>query len=241
MRQKGISSILLPVFFIFLLFACSDDDPSPGRNLPLPDPPNQTLSSYTYLALGDSYTIGESVDTAFRWPNQLRDSLDSKGVLVTEVKIIARTGWTTGELIQAIEDEAPRPRDLVSLLIGVNNQFRRLPFAEFQEEFDSLLSIARELATDADRVFVVSIPDYGVTPFGSFNRATIAQELDAYNDYMHDKCRDLRVPFINITEISRELGDSEGALAFDNLHPSGFQYSLWVEEILPAVLATLGE
>ena len=118
-----------------------------------------------------------------------------------------------------------------------DNQYQGQDFGIFQNEFDSLLDISIALANTAERVFVVSIPDYGVTPFGSSNSEIIGQQLDMYNAYMAEQCAALDIPFINITEISRELGASPGALAPDNLHPSGAQYSEWVGAILPVVLS----
>ena len=190
---------------------------------------------YSYLALGDSYTIGQSVAQNDRWPVQLVDKLDTVGITIDSLKIIAQTGWTTANLQNAINQQVPLDFDLVSLLIGVNNQYQGLDFNQFQMEFDTLLQQCIQFAGTKDRVFVVSIPDYGVTPFGAGNAATIASELDAYNAYMSQECEEQEIPFINITEISRDLGDSPDALANDNLHPSGYQYGLWAEEILPTV------
>jgi len=196
-------------------------------------------SAFTFLALGDSYTIGQGVEEMERWPLQLKQSLEPEEVLLEEVKVIAKTGWTTTNLLNAIEAEDPQNYDLVSLLIGVNNQFQGLPFPNFKVEFDSLLSIAIDLAATKERVFVVSIPDYGVTPFGANNSETIAMELDDYNAYMEMQCATFEIPFINITTISRTLGDGPDALASDNLHPSAYQYGLWVEEMLPIILNLL--
>lgn len=218
-----------PFIFIILFFACTD--------APLPSMPEEPeVSTFTFLALGDSYTIGQGVEEVDSWPFQLQRSLETEDVSLTEVKVIAKTGWTTNNLLNAIETEDPKNYDLVSLSIGVNNQFQGLSFSEFQATFDSLLQIAIDLAESKDRVFVVSIPDYGVTPFGANNSETIAMELDDYNAYIESKCADAEIPFINITPISRTLGDGPDALASDNLHPSGYQYGLWVEEILPVVL-----
>lgn len=188
-----------------------------------------------YLALGDSYTIGQGVQESERWPNQLSEMLTQNGVEIPETKIIAKTGWRTNNLIQAIADSTLTDFNLVSLLIGVNNQFSGQSFEIFTAEFDSLLSISIDIAGDKERVFVVSIPDYGVTPFGSANSENIAREIDMYNNYIKLKCNEQSILFINITEISRQLGALPGSLAPDNLHPSGNQYSLWVDEIFPNV------
>lgn len=222
------------LFILLLSFSISC---SPSDDTPVMAPPD-TLNPIRYIALGDSYTIGQGVEESDRWPNQLVDELESNSINVEKSEIIAQTGWRTSNLINAIEDSKPQHYNLVSLLIGVNNQFNNQDFDVFKAEFNILLQSAISIAGGEDRVFVVSIPDYGVTPFGqSFrNPEVIAEELDMYNAYMNERCQQLNIPFINITEISRSLGDSEGALATDNLHPSGMQYALWVDKILPVVL-----
>jgi len=224
---------LLLVLVLFM--ACSKkSDVSPK---PIEEPVINQTDSIGFLALGDSYTIGPGVEESMRWPNQLTKKLKGIGKDVPHTKIIAEVGWTTTMLINAIEnndlnnitDDA-----VVSLLIGVNNQFQNLPFETFKSEFDLLLNKAIQLAA-SDRVFVVSIPDYGVTPLGSSNSTQIGQEIDMYNDYISNKCANSNIPFINITEISRDLGGDPNALAPDDLHPSGFQYEKWVEKIFPEV------
>jgi lysophospholipase L1-like esterase len=212
------------------------DNPSDPNN---PDE-NEAIK---YLALGDSYTIGQGVVQEERWPNQLTVELEAEGYVVESLEIIAQTGWKTSDLINAVEANEPQDFNLVSLLIGVNNQFNSVPFQTFINEFEILIQKSIDIAGGSERVFVVSIPDYGVTPFGNSwgDPETIGAELDMYNDHMMQRCQQLGIPFINITEISRNLGDSEGALASDNLHPSGFQYSLWVEEILPVALEITAE
>ncbi|WP_378180368.1 SGNH/GDSL hydrolase family protein [Aquimarina sp. SS2-1] len=225
---KNAYSILLLLFIV--VFACASDD-----NLVLENEEEQMeeTKTFSFLALGDSYTIGQGVTEAESWPFQLKDAFASPTKKIEELTLIAKTGWTTGNLIEAIEETNPENHDLVSLLIGVNNQYQRGNFITFQSEFDFLLNKAISLANDKkDQVIVVSIPDYGVTPFGSSNSEVIATEIDNYNAYIKQKCTELQVVFINVTTISRDLGDSEGALATDNLHPSAYQYSLWVEKIL---------
>jgi lysophospholipase L1-like esterase len=192
-----------------------------------------------YLALGDSYTIGQGVDEEMRWPNQLAEKLRNARFDIGEVNIIATTGWTTQDLLNGIQKKKPDGHDLVSLLIGVNNQYQKLPFSLYETEFVELLNIAVGLAGGRENVFVVSIPDYGVTPFGSANSAAIGKEIDQYNAYAREKCTELEIPFIDITGISRELGNGEGALAADRLHPSGTQYTQWTEIILPEVVDLL--
>lgn len=229
---------------LFPFFSCSDsreimNDPVDMTEEEPMDTMEIDTNALSYLALGDSYTIGQSVDQNMRWPIQLAKKLKENNIIVEPVNIIAQTGWTTDDLLSAIGSFDPDQHDLVSLLIGVNNQYQGLSFEVFQSEFDSLLNISIQLAGNIERVFVVSIPDYGVTPFGANNSEQIAEELDMYNDYMEQKCIAVDIPFINITNLSRQLGDSPGALAVDNLHPSGSQYTQWVNLILPVVIDLL--
>ena len=211
------------IVIVLSLFSCEEKEA-----------PQPTIT-VKYLALGDSYTIGQGVEENERWPNQLSAQLESNGIDVLKTQIIAQTGWKTSDLLNGIADSTLNDYDLISLLIGVNNQFWSQPFDIFQTEFDSLVNIAIE-AVGKDRIFIVSIPDYGVTPFGSSNSENIANDIDMYNGYISERCAEEGFPFINVTEISRQIGDSDGALAADNLHPSGYQYSLWVNEMLPSVL-----
>ena len=229
MLPQNIIKMKNQVFFIYItviilsLYSCAE------KYIPQP---NITVQ---YLALGDSYTIGQGVEENERWPNQLSAQLESNGIDVQKTQIIAQTGWKTSDLLNGIADSTFNDYDLISLLIGVNNQFWSQPFDVFQTEFDSLVNIAIE-AVGKERIFIVSIPDYGVTPFGSSNSENIANDIDMYNGYISERCAEEGFQFINVTEISRQLGDSDGALASDNLHPSGYQYSLWVNEMLPHVL-----
>lgn len=199
--------------------------------------------SINYLALGDSYTIGQGVSEADRWPAQLSKRIEEESSLNVGVDIIAQSGWTTSDLLRSINSYPIDSEDynLVSLLIGVNNQYLQKPFSLYENEFDSLLKMSIEIAGDEKKVFVLSIPDYGVTPFGSDESEIIAQEIDQYNAYAKSKCLEADVRFINITSISRELGASAGALVSDGLHPSAYQYSLWTERILSPVLDLINE
>ncbi len=227
-----------------LLLSCSKNEPESDESLTSQNQSTMEenlpiLENLHYLALGDSYTIGEGVDEQLRWPNQLADKLAGVGIEVEKVEIIARTGWTTRDLLNGIETRAPGKQDLVSLLIGVNNQYQKKPFEKFENEFGILLDQAIELAGGKDKVFVVSIPDYGVTPFGSGNPDGIGKEIDKYNGHILATCESLDIAFIDITGISRELGANDGALAADRLHPSGTQYTRWTEAILPVVIDLL--
>ncbi|MCW5912336.1 MAG: SGNH/GDSL hydrolase family protein [Cyclobacteriaceae bacterium] len=179
-----------------------------------------------YLALGDSYTIGESVSEAERWPHQLADRLK-----IPPPKIIATTGWRTDELKQAIEAAKLKPEyDLVSLLIGVNNQYQGKPIAVYEKEFEELLLASIMLAKgEKKNVFVVSIPDYGYTPFGKEKQEKISRELDEYNTINKRVAGKYGVTYFNITDISRKGLDDAALVASDGLHPSGKMYALWVE------------
>ena len=230
MTLKRIENIISTSIVSFLIIAVSSCH-NKAEN-------QSELAPIKYLALGDSYTIGQGIETIESWPMQLGVKLSENGFSVEKNKIIAQTGWETTDLLNALADSSLEDYNLVSLLIGVNNQFSNQPFETYTTEFDILLNQAIDLAGPT-RVFVVSIPDYGVTPFGSSNSENIALELDAYNAYAASKCDSLHIAYINITGISRQLGASDGALANDNLHPSSSQYGKWVEEILPTVLEIL--
>lgn len=212
----------------------------PNEPIPGPDPepePVDTLKveGLTFLALGDSYTIGESVGINLRWPVQLKDSLIAQGLEVESPRIIARTGWTTDDLMQALgnTNNLNPTYDLVSLLIGVNNQYRNYDFVQYEQEFPVLLSQALNLAGgDTNRVIVLSIPDYGVTPFGaSGDPEKIARELDEYNAFAQTEAEKKGVHFFDITPISREAKDDGSLVASDGLHPSGKMYTRWVQLI----------
>ncbi|MDW7694337.1 SGNH/GDSL hydrolase family protein [Flammeovirgaceae bacterium SG7u.111] len=192
---------------------------------------DSTSSTIKYLALGDSYTIGESVATNERWPVQLSKKLEEEGLKVEPPKIIATTGWTTDELQKAINAEKiTNDYDLVSLLIGVNNQYRGYPFEQYEKEFEELLIQSISFTQNRpERVFVVSIPDYGVTPFASARDSQkIALELDNYNEKASEICEKYQVAFYNITPYSRTAKNDEALLASDGLHPSGKMYTGWV-------------
>lgn len=195
----------------------------------------EVAQEFNYLALGDSYTIGEGVEISERWPIQLVEKLNGNGYNISNVDIIAKTGWTTTNLIDAIDQKDIDSFNLVSLLIGVNNQFQNLSFDDFKMEFDILLNTAIEISRTPKKVFVVSIPDYGVTPFGAANSEKIGREIDMYNAYIMEQCKGRAVPFVDITQISRMQADAPEALASDRLHPSGHQYGKWVEKMLPIV------
>ena len=196
-----------------------------------------------FLALGDSYTIGESVPEAEQWPVQLAAMLRERGLNVGDPTIIARTGWTTDELAAGIQAAAPEGRfDLVSLLIGVNNQYRGRDAEEYRLQFRERLAQAIRFADgDARRVIVLSIPDWGVMPFAEGrDRARIASEIDRFNAINRDETSRAGARYVDVTPASRDAVRDASLVAGDGLHPSGAQYRRWAELALPAALAALG-
>ena len=191
----------------------------------------------TYLALGDSYTIGEAIYAAESFPYQLKEALLKQGHSVESINIIAQTGWTTAELQAAIAAEILNPPyDLVTLLIGVNNQYRGYALANYRVEFEQLLRQAIALAgADTDRVRVLSIPDWGLTPFAQKEGRVaeqVAKEIDTFNAAAQEISEKLGVVFINITPHSRLAATDLSLLASDGLHPSGKMYAEWVQQLM---------
>ena len=193
-----------------------------------------------YLALGDSYTIGEGVAEHGRWPMQLAEALRREGFAISDPRIIATTGWTTGELAAAMDAAEPLGNDwgFVTLLIGVNNQYRGLSLDEYRDEFRALLDRAITCAGGhASRVLVLSIPDWGVTPFATGTGRdphAIAAEIDAFNAVAREQCNACSVRYIDITPVSRRHGREEAMLSEDALHYSAAMYGLWAGLALPA-------
>lgn len=219
-----------------------------STNTPAPSPTPacapRTDIPLRFLALGDSYTIGESVAENERWPVQLVAALRQQGIHMADPEIVAKTGWTTAELTEGITQATPEgPYDLVSLLIGVNNQYRGLSQAAYRDEFGDLLETAVSLANNnPNRVFVASIPDWGVTPFGQ-NRdfREVSTAIDTFNDINRAETEKRDIVYIDITEISRQAAADDSLIANDGLHPSGDMYRLWVEDMQPAVCRLLSQ
>jgi lysophospholipase L1-like esterase len=185
----------------------------------------------SYLALGDSYTIGESVEESERYPNQLADALRKQKVSVADPTIIARTGWTTDELRQGIANAgiAGKQYDIVTLLIGVNNEFRGQSETGYQSEFTNLLEQAIRFAGNKkERVFVLSIPDYGYTTYGKERQPEISVRIDRFNAINRRISDSLGITYIDITPISRKGISDPSLVASDGLHPSSKQYAEWV-------------
>ncbi|MDR6301188.1 SGNH/GDSL hydrolase family protein [Mesonia maritima] len=203
---------------------------------------SENKKSLSYLALGDSYTIGERVAEEKRWPIQLAEALREDGFSIQSPKIIAKTGWRTDELLSAMNKELSNEKyDLVSVLIGVNNQYQGKSIETYQEELERILEEAiTHSKFGKEGVFVLSIPDYGVTPFGlKSDKQNISKEVAEFNKVCKATCRDFGIPFYNITDISLEAETDSTLVADDGLHPSGEMYKRWVTKILPQVKALI--
>lgn len=204
-----------------------------------PTEETNTKKNLKILSLGDSYTIGESVCEKCKFPEQLRDSLlkEFSSEKTIDLKVIARTGWTTTNLIAAIDSENLTTKyDLVTLLIGVNNQYQRKDFSIYESEFPKLVNTAiKKGNNDKQNVIVVSIPDYAFTPFGRGN-TSISSDIDKYNNFAKNYCEANGITFVNITDITREGLTNTALVASDNLHPSTLAYTKFVEIILPFAL-----
>lgn len=197
----------------------------------------ETTAGIKYLALGDSYTIGQSVPEKDRWPVLFAKSLSGNTISVTTTDILAKTGWTTANLLSAVYGYQPKENyDLVSLLIGVNNQFQGQSIDQFRIDFHELLlkSIAYT-GGRANRVFVLSIPDWGCTIFGSGSREEIGKSIDKFNLVVKEECLKEKILFIDITQLSRQALTDPTMLASDNLHYSAKMHQMWVNEARPKV------
>ncbi|MFN3489912.1 MAG: SGNH/GDSL hydrolase family protein [Emticicia sp.] len=223
----------LTLVLFLLLFSCE----SSSQNINSQS--NNMTNGLSYLALGDSYTIGESVAESERWPVQLSKSLTKNGLEVASPQIIARTGWTTDELkAKIVSEKITKTYDLVSLLIGVNNQYRGRSVEQFRTEFVDLLETAIKFAGNKpEHVFVVSIPDWGLTPFGGKGQnKSISEQIDLFNQVKKEETEKKGIIFIDITPISRQTINDASLIAEDGLHPSGKMYQQWVEKISPEIL-----
>ena len=203
------------------------------------------MTTLSYLALGDSYTIGEGVDARGTWPLQLADALRQLRIPLQDPRVIATTGWTTDELAHAMDEAALEDRswDFVSLLIGVNDQYRHRALPEFATGFDTLFHRAELLCRrGAAGLMVLSIPDWGLTPFAANegrDASQVAHELDAYNSHIHTMCQARGAAFVDVTATSRGVGTEASMLVDDDLHPSATQYAEWTRLALPAARRSL--
>ncbi len=239
MQQKiFMTSIHNLTIVLLLLISCSSSE-----EIGLAVEQTQEIQeSLSYLALGDSYTIGESVAYEDSFPIQLTNRLEEPLEKTIAPTIIARTGWRTDDLLNTIDASGTNePYDIVTLLIGVNNQYQKRTFSQYENEFPQLLTKAIALAgNDTDKVVVISIPDYAYTPFSSnLNQQKISQEIDQYNAYAKMITEEKEVVFIGITDITRKGLEKPELVASDGLHPSGEAYEKFVDRILPFALAKL--
>jgi len=222
---------------LILTIGCTSTAPVPTPTLGETDMP-----SLRYLALGDSYTIGEHVSVRDRWPNKLAKLLEAKG-LQTEVTITARTGWTVDELWEGIQASPPDGAyDLVTLLIGVNDQYRGYPAEWYREKFRFMLEKAVLYAGGhPDKVIVLSIPDWGFTPFAATRGDTepISQMIDEFNAVNLEETKNVGAHYVDVTIISRMALDDFDLITGDRLHPSGKMYTMWAEKVLPIALEIL--
>jgi lysophospholipase L1-like esterase len=195
-----------------------------------------------FLALGDSYTIGEGVEPADRWPSHLVGMLRQRGNAIDDPVIVARTAWTTDELMDAIDEANPvGPFDIVSLMIGVNDQYRSRPIEQFEASFVPLLDQAIGFARGgASQVIVLSIPDWGATPFAEGrDRALIGREIDAYNASGRALVERRGARWHDVTPISRRVSDDPALVVDDKLHPSGEMYRQWALSLVEPFEALL--
>lgn len=261
LAKKLLMQLLYPTLLSTLLsFACCThlpEEPSTPVNpppndttviTPPPPPPPSDPEKIDILAIGDSYTKGESVLPAKNFPSQLRDSLLAANRKVTGLRIIAQTGWRTDQLKNAIAN-APELNDstfsIVTLCIGVNNQYQNGNFNTYKTEFEQLLQTAiARTGGRKERVFVVSIPDWAYTPFGqSFpgGPTQISLKIDQYNAANYSIAQQYQVNYVNITGISRQGISQPDLVATDGLHPSAKQYTEWVHLLMPVVQGALGQ
>lgn len=235
----------MKIFLILLgvtgLLGCSKTSSQGGQApVQVTDTTTKVINKNTlqYLALGDSYTIGQSVDQAQSFPYQLKTSLTQQGYTLADPKIIAVTGWTTTDLINGIaQANLTQKYDFVTLLIGVNNQYQGKSQAQYRTEFVQLLNTAIGFAGgNKKHVFVLSIPDYSVTPFAlGLDKARIAAEIDQFNDINYNESTLAGVNYLNITGISRQAATTPALIAGDGLHPSAAMYQMWVTWLTPLV------
>ena len=230
-------------YFLIFIIACNssssfddetlnsiNEDASVNQNLNS-DSLNQT--QFSLLALGDSYTIGEGVDEDLRWPNQFIKVAYENGVDFSSSRIIAETGWKSYDLINAIESSNfEKKYDYVSLLIGVNNQFNSRPVNEFKNDLDKLLIKINNLKNKNGSVLIISIPDWGSSPFGEgFDRNVISNEINTFNNSLKNFANTNGLNYVDVIEISRRAINEPNLIAIDNLHPSGIMYLEWAKKI----------
>ncbi|NCD70473.1 SGNH/GDSL hydrolase family protein [Mucilaginibacter agri] len=240
--MKILGSILIALSTVA---GCSKQQMDTVNNLPAATasiPATDTATTVTYLALGDSYTIGESVPQAQSFPYQLTGQLKLNKFKASDPVIIAKTGWTTNDLKYAIQAaNLNKTFTFVTLLIGVNNQYQNFDINTYRPDFVELLNTAIQFAGGNKRhVFVLSIPDYSVTPFAATSmKQQIADQLNVYNNINQAESDKAGVNYLNITGISRTAATDATLIAGDGLHPSALMYKLWVDQLVKQVASGL--
>ena len=239
----NLYKILKLSYFLIFIIACNssssfddetlisiDEDASVNQNL---NSDNSNQTQFSLLALGDSYTIGEGVNEDQIWPNQFIKVAYENGVDFSSPRIIAETGWKSYDLINAIESSNfEKKYDYVSLLIGVNNQFNSRPVNEFKNDLDKLLIKINNLKKKNGSVLIISIPDWGSSPFGEgFDRNVISNEINTFNNSLKNFANTNGLNYVDVTEISRRAINEPNLIAIDNLHPSGIMYLEWAKKI----------
>lgn len=237
-KKNGMHKINIALLILVLaaLWSCSSDADVVAPDTGSEDNPNAGVDTLYYLALGDSYTIGTAVEMEDRFPVQLTTRLNAAhqdSIFLSAPDFIAKAGWTSSDLLEAAEkaQELNRPYDLVTLLIGVNNQYQQLPSEVFERDLEDLLQFGIEAAAgDTSRLVLVSVPDYAYTPFGqnAGDPARVSAEIEKYNGYLEEQAREYGISFVNVTPLSRAGLYDSTLLAEDGLHPSGKMYAGWV-------------
>ena len=239
----NLYKILKLSYFLIFIIACNssssfddetlisiDEDASVNQNL---NSDNSNKTQFSLLALGDSYTIGEGVNEDQIWPNQFIKVAYENGLDFSSPRIIAETGWKSYDLINAIESSNfEKKYDYVSLLIGVNNQFNSRPVNEFENDLDKLLIKINNLKKKSGSVLIISIPDWGSSPYGvGFDRNEISNEINTFNNSLKSFANINGLKYVDVTEISRRAINEPNLIAIDNLHPSGIMYLEWAKKI----------
>jgi lysophospholipase L1-like esterase len=241
--ETGIKLFIWLTYYfsgILLVTGCiKQNEPMPAYTPITPIPPATNTRNYSYLALGDSYTIGQSVTEKERFPYFVSELLRQRGFVINNLKYIAQTGWSTIALQNAIANEEPLENfDIVSLLIGVNDQYQRLDTAGYRVRFTQLLTKAISLAkNNPEHVFVLSIPDYSATPFVSEpEKERVRKEIDAFNDINKEITLQYNVSYTDITGLSREVATNPALLAGDELHYSAEEHYKWAEKLVESII-----
>ena len=239
----NLYKILKLSYFLIFIIACNssssfddetlisiDEDASVNQNL---NSDNSNQTQFSLLALGDSYTIGEGVNEDQIWPNQFIKVAYENGLDFSSPRIIAETGWKSYDLINAIESSNfEKKYDYVSLLIGVNNQFNSRPVNEFENDLDKLLIKINNLKKKSGSVLIISIPDWGSSPYGvGFDRNEISNEINTFNNSLKSFANINGLKYVDVTEISRRAINEPNLIAIDNIHPSGIMYLEWAKKI----------